>query len=88
MRDAMDFLEQYFDRANEIIGERTKDEERYDKEVLRWLGKGKGIKKAINKANQKYPKEALQVCEGNINEVAVHYDYLLKHDNIIRKISH
>ncbi len=84
----MDFLEQYFDRANEIIGERTKEEERYDKEVLRWLRKGKGIQKAINKANQKYPEEALAVAVENIDDVAAHYDYLLEHDNIIRKISH
>jgi hypothetical protein len=84
----MNFLEQYFDRANEIIGERTKEEERYDKEVLRWLRKGKGIQKAINKANQKYLEEALAVAVENIDDVAAHYDYLLEHDNIIRKISH
>ena len=84
----IDYLKQYLDRANGIIVDRTRDEEQYDKEVLRWLRKGKGIKKAINKANQKYPKEALQVDDSNINDVAVHYDYLLEHDNIIRKISH
>lgn len=84
----MDFLEQYLNRANEIIGDRTKEEERYDKEVLRWLRKGKGIQRAINKANQKYPKEALEVVADNIKDVAAHYDYLLEHDNIICKISH
>ena len=84
----MDLLEQYLDRANEIIGYRTKEEERYDKEVLRWFRKGKDIKKAINKANRKYPKEALEVDNDNINDVAAHYDYLMEHDNIIRKISH
>lgn len=84
----MDFLEQYLSRAQEIIGNRTKDEERYDKEVLRWLRKGKGIKKAINQANQKYPNEALKVDDSNINDVASHYDYLLEHENIMRKISH
>jgi len=83
----MDFMEQYLDRANEIIGDRSKEEEQYDKEVLRWLRKGKGIKKAINKANQKYPKEAMEVTTDNINDVAAHYDYLLEHENIIRKIS-
>ncbi len=61
----MDFLEQYLNRANEIIGDRTKDEERYDKEVLRWLRKGKGIKKAINKANQNYPGSALHKLSGD-----------------------
>ena len=84
----MDFIEQYLDRANEIIGERTKEEEQYDKEVLRWLRKGKAIQKAIHKANQKYPKEAMEVATDNINDVAAYYEYLLDHDNIIRKISH
>lgn len=84
----IDFFEQYLQRANEIVGDRTKNEERYDKEVLRWLRKGKNIRKAINKANKKYPKEALSVDESNINDVASHYDYLLEHENIIRKISH
>ena len=75
-------------RSRELIGNRTKDEERYDKEVLRWLRKGKSIRKAINKANKKYPKEALSVDESNLNDVASHYDYLLEHENIIREISH
>lgn len=43
----MDIFEQYSRRANEIIGERSKDEVRYDNEVLRWVRKGKPIKKAI-----------------------------------------
>ena len=84
----MVFLEKYLNKANEIIGERTRDEEHFDKEVLRWLRKGKGIEKAINKANKKYPKESLRLDESNINDVAAHYDYLLEHDNIMRKISH
>jgi hypothetical protein len=56
--------------------------------VLRWLRKGKGIKKAINKANRKYPKEALEVDDDNINDVAANYDYLMEHVDIIRKFSH
>ena len=83
----MDILEQYLNRADEIIGDRTKDEIRYDNEVLRWLRKGKGINKAIKKANQKYPKEAIQVDENNINDVAAHYEYQLEHENIMRKMS-
>ncbi|RJQ56151.1 MAG: hypothetical protein C4530_15040, partial [Desulfobacteraceae bacterium] len=74
-------------RANEITGNRTKDEERYDKEVLRWLRRGKNIKKDINKANQKYPREALKVDDDNIDNVASHYEYLLEHENIINRIS-
>lgn len=42
----IDFFEQYLQRANEIVGDRTKNEERYDKEVLRWLRKGKNIQKS------------------------------------------
>jgi len=45
----MNILEQYLNRSQEIIGDRTQDEVRYDKEVLRWLRKGKNIKKgAVN----------------------------------------
>ena len=77
----MDF-EQYLSRTNEIVGERTKEEEKYDKEVMRWLRKGKNIQKAIKKANQKYPKEALAVSTENIDDVAAHYDYLLQHEAI------
>jgi hypothetical protein len=84
----MDFLQQYLDRANEIIGDRTKEEERYDKEVLRWLKKGKGIEKAIKKANQKYPTEAININDGNMADISAHYDYLLEHEKIIHKISH
>ena len=84
----MNILEQYLQRSQEIIGNRTKDEERYDKEVLRWLRKGKNIKKAIGKANEKYPTEGLEVDTSNINDVAARYDYLLEHENIMRKMSH
>ena len=40
----MDFINQYLQRSQEIIGDRTREEVRYDKEVLRWLRKGKKIK--------------------------------------------
>ena len=84
----MDFIEQYFSRSQEIIGDRTQTEIRYDNEVVRWLHKGKEIKKAIKKANKKYPNEALKLDGSEINDVASYYDYLLEHENIIRKISH
>jgi hypothetical protein len=84
----MDFIEQYFSRSQEIIGDRTQTEIRYDNEVVRWLRKGKEIKKAIKKANKKYPNEALKLDGSEINDVTSYYDYLLEHENIIRKISH
>ena len=82
----MDLLSQYLQRSQEIIGDRTREEIRYDKEVLRWLRKGKKIQKAIERANKKYPKEALQVDKKTINDVAAHYDYLLEHENIMKKM--
>ena len=82
----MDLLSQYLQRSQEIIGDRSREEIRYDKEILRWLRKGKKIQKAIQRANKKYPKEALQVDKKTINDVAAHYDYLLEHENIMKKM--
>jgi hypothetical protein len=78
----VDLFNQYLQRSQEIIGDRTREEMRYDKEVLRWLRKVKKIQKAIERANKKYPKEALEVDEKTINDVAAHYDYLLEHEHI------
>ena len=82
----MNVLKQYIDRAEEIIGERTPDEKKYDREVIRWLRRGKNIKKAIAKANQKYPKEALQVNDDNLADVEAHYEYLAEHEAIMEKL--
>ena len=60
--------------------------EKYDNEVLLWLEKTGKIRKAINKANKKYPNEALQYNEDNIADIREHYDYLLNHMKIIRKL--
>jgi len=54
-RSIVNVLKQYIDRAEEIVGERTPDEENYDREVIRLLRRGKNINKAIAKAHQKYP---------------------------------
>ena len=83
----MDLIEQYLSRSREIIGNRTQAEIRYDNEVLRWLRRGKNIEKAINTANKKYPEEALKTDDSNIDNVAAHYDYLMQHDEIMRKLS-
>ena len=83
----MDLLDHYLQRSQEIIGDRTREEIRYDKEVLRWLRKGKKIQKAIERANKKYPKEALEVNKKTINDVAAHYDYILEHENIMKKMN-
>ena len=82
----MNILKQYTERAKEIIGERTPDEEKYDREVIRWMRRGKSINKAIAKANEKYPAEALQVDNDNLADVQAHYEYLADHDAIMEKL--
>jgi len=85
-RISMDILKQYISRANEIIGERTPDEEKYDREVIRWIRRGKIIRKAIGKASEKYPTEALQIDNNNLADVQAHYEYLAEHDAIMEKL--
>ncbi len=82
----MDILKQYIFRANEIIGERTAEEQKYDHEVVRWLRRGKSINKAIGNANHKYPREALQVNDDNLADVQAHYEYLTEHETIMEKL--
>ncbi len=82
----MELVKQYLERAADIIGERTPDEERYDREVVRWLEKGKPIKKAIAKANEKFPKEALQADDSVLGDIQARYEYLLEHERIMRRL--
>jgi len=83
----MQNIQDYLDRANEIIGERTEEEVAYDNEVIKYLEKYGKIRKAVNKANKVYPKQALKYNDDNIGEIQSHYDYLLQHMQIIRKLS-
>lgn len=85
-RNSVDILKRYTDRANEIIGERTPEEEKDDREVIRWMRRGKSISKAIAKANEKYPTEALQVDNDNFADVQAHYKYLVDHEAINEKL--
>ena len=82
----MGVLEDYLSSANDIIGERSPKEVKYDNEVLRWMRKGKPVKNAIAKANHKYPDEALQVTDDSLEDVQAHYKYLAQHDAICRKL--
>ena len=82
----MNVLKQYIDRADGIVGERTPDEEKYDRELIRWLRRGKNINKAIAKANQKYPKEAFKVNDDNLADLEAHYEYLAEHEAIMEKL--
>jgi hypothetical protein len=82
----VDSLKLHLDRAAEIIGKRTPGEEKFDREVLRWLEKGKHIRKAIAKANEKHPGEAIQVDDASLPDVQSHYEYLLDHERIMRRL--
>lgn len=82
----MNLLSQYLERADDIIGERTREQELYDIEVVNWLKKCGKIRKAINKANKKYPNEAIKYDDSNIHDVASHYDYLMRHMDILKKL--
>ena len=79
-------LSEFTGRSNEIIGDRTPDEERYDREVLRWMRKGKSVSKAIGKANQKFPGEALKVDDDNLTDVQSHYEFLANHELITERL--
>ena len=86
-QETMDILKQYLERSAEIIGQRTPEEEKYDREVVRWLRKGKAIREAIAKANEKFPSEALQVDSDSLADVQAHYEYLAEHEQIMQKLN-
>ena len=83
----MSLIDQYLRRSQEIIGSRTESEERYDNEVIKWLKEGMTIGKAINRANERYPDEALKLDKTNVDDVAAHYEYLMQHIEILQKVS-
>ena len=83
----MDDLKRYLDRSREIIGERTPEEVVHDSEVIKQLRKGRNIKKALKMAARRFPSEALQWSEESIDDIAAHYEYLMKHEEIMRKLS-
>ncbi|MCP4547095.1 MAG: hypothetical protein GY835_11570 [bacterium] len=82
----MNPLEAYIARSNEIIGDRTSAEVEYDAEVIKWLRRGKSIAKAIEAANRRHPGEALAVEDAKIEDVSAHYDYLLQHEEIMKRL--
>jgi hypothetical protein len=82
----MSLVNQYLRRSQEIIGDRTESEELYDNEVVKWLREGLSIRKAINRANERYPDEALKLDEEHVEDVAAHYEYLMQHMEILQKM--
>ena len=82
----MNLINEYIIRSAEIIGERTRVEEKYDQEIVRWIEKGKSIRKAFDRANIKYPDEALRVDDSMLPDLQSRYEYMLEHEKIMRKI--
>ena len=82
----MSFIEQYLQRSQDIIGVRTLEEEKYDDEVINHLKNDGDIRTAINSANKIYPSEALNYDDRDISDVEAHYNYLLKHTEIMAKM--
>jgi len=52
-----------------------------------WLLRGKSITKAIEKANGKYPTEALHVNNDNLANVQAHHEDLADHEAINEKLN-
>jgi rubrerythrin len=79
----------YLDSAaefSEMLKERTPGEIAYDSEVVAGLRRGLSIVKALELAKEKQPDEALQWNDDTIADIKEHYEYLMKHEDILSKL--
>jgi hypothetical protein len=76
-------IKEYLDRAAEIIGDRTPNEIAHDDAVVEALNQGHTIKEALSIAGEKHPGEAIEWQNGNIGDIAAHYEYLKEHTRIV-----
>jgi hypothetical protein len=79
-------IKKYLDRAAEIIGDRTSSEIAHDDAVVEALNQGRTIKEALAIAGEKHPDEAIKWDDGNIGDIAAHYEYLKEHTRIMRML--
>jgi hypothetical protein len=79
-------IKTYLDRASEIIGHRTPGEIAHDDAVVEALNLGRTIEEALTIAGRKYPDEAIKWDDGNIDDIASHYDYLKEHARIMEML--
>jgi hypothetical protein len=79
-------LKAYLDRAAEMIGHRSPSEIAHDDVVVEALKQGHSIKESLAIAKAKFPDEAIEWGDDNIDEISAHYDYLRNHSDIIRMI--
>ena len=75
----------YLKRAREIVGNRTPSEIKYDNTVIAGLVSGMDIQRAIAAANRERPDEALKPKPNQWADLAVRYEYLLQHNEILKK---
>jgi hypothetical protein len=87
MKDLIESYQQYFAGFEEELEQRTASEIAYDNVIIKELSKGRSIKKALKIAAKKYPDEALQYIDENIDDIKEHYEFLLNHDLIKKKIA-
>jgi len=83
----MNFLEDILRLGDEVVGDRTLGEQKYDREVVRWMRKGKSVERAVEKANHKYPDEALIIDVDTLHTLQAHYEYLADHEAIMEKLN-
>jgi hypothetical protein len=82
----VDEINAYLQRAQEILGERSRSEIDYDNSVVAHLDKGMDIKRAIRAANKQHPEEALKPLREQWPDVASRYEYLSEHKAILKKL--
>lgn len=84
-------FEQLYNERNswfdQELSNRSSAEVDYDNVVLACVQEDKSIGESIRVANAKYPDEALQLNENNLNDIKDHYEYLLNHLNIKGKFA-
>jgi len=79
-------IKAYLDHAKEVIGERTEGQILYDDAVVEALNQGRTIKEALSIAGNNHPEEALELDNGNIGDIATHYDFLKEHAKIMKSL--
>jgi hypothetical protein len=79
-------LKAYLARAAKVIGERTEGEVRHDDAVVAALNEGRSITEALALAAARVPAEAIRCDEGNVSDIAAHYEYLKEHAQILKAL--
>lgn len=76
----------YLDRAEKLIGKRTRSEIAFDDEVVAGLEAGLPIKTALECAGKRHPSEKLSCDDSMIADIASRYEYLKEHKRILGEL--